>query len=74
MQSLQEMLWTLAEHGDQGPIDGICIIGQEVEVKPNSLWLHQFGQGRLILRGQLSLFSPFVQGLQRSLMALLREY
>ena len=35
MQSLQEMLWTLAEHGDQGPIDGGCIIGQEVEGRLN---------------------------------------
>ena len=31
MQSLQEMLWTLAEYGGQGPIDGGCIIGQEVQ-------------------------------------------
>ena len=35
MQSLQEMLRRLTEHGDQGPIDGGHIIGQEVEGRLN---------------------------------------
>ena len=35
MQSLQEMLRRLAEHGGQGPIDGGRIIGQEVEGRIN---------------------------------------
>ena len=35
MQSLQEMLRRLTEHGGQGPIDGVRITGQEVEGRIN---------------------------------------
>ena len=35
MQSLQEMLRRLTEHGGQGPTDGVRITGQEVEGRIN---------------------------------------